>query len=307
MRVGAIALLTLALAACVFWVGVSAQSPDQQHSISLVYTSTPHYEAGAWLHGGERFPAGATVMVWRDGKSRPLVTGFVATADPSVSFDGTRVLFSGKRDAKSPWQIWEVAVSGGAPRQVTAGSADCIRPFYLPGERVVYARKANNRFVLETAALAGGAPLQLTYAPGNALATDVLRDGRILFEAAYPLGSGIVIRDLHGLFRWQRRRVLPLRSWRESASGQAGRVRRYCLREGAGAGTIYFRSGTSVGLECAGWRICRRRGASSRRANTWFRGVPMPRHSIRCSSGIHRPAHSLRSSQTRTPALCNRL
>ena len=30
MRVGAIALLTLALAACAFWMRVSAQSPDQQ-------------------------------------------------------------------------------------------------------------------------------------------------------------------------------------------------------------------------------------------------------------------------------------
>ena len=52
----------------------------------------------------------------------------------------------GNETPKSPWQIWEVAVSGGAPRQVTAGSADCIRPFYLPGERVVYARKVEQPF-----------------------------------------------------------------------------------------------------------------------------------------------------------------
>jgi len=32
--------------------------------------------------------------------------------------------------------------------------------------------------------------LNLTFIPGSALPTDVLRDGRILFEAAYPLGSG---------------------------------------------------------------------------------------------------------------------
>ncbi len=190
MRVGAIAIVALTLAACAFWIKVSAQSPDQQLSVPVAYTATPSYEPGAWLRGGERFPAGATVMLRQSGTSHPLVTGFVSTADPSVSFDGSRVLFSGKRDAKSPWQIWEVSIAASQPRQVTTCSADCIRPFYLAGDRVVYARKVNNRFVLETAPLTGGTSLQLTYAPGNALATDVLHDGRVLFEAAYPMGKG---------------------------------------------------------------------------------------------------------------------
>jgi len=190
VRVGVIVLLVLALTACILWMRVSAQSPDEQLALPLVYTSTPNYLPEAWLTGGERFPAGATVMLRQNGTSRPLVTGLAATADPSISFDGSRVLVSGKQDTKSQWQIWEIALVGGEPRQVTACSADCIRPFYLPGDRVVYARKSISRFVLEAASAAGGSALQLTYAPGNAIATDVLRDGRILFEAAYPLGSG---------------------------------------------------------------------------------------------------------------------
>jgi hypothetical protein len=72
---------------------------------------------------------------------------------------------------------------------VTSGSEDCIRPFYLPENRVVYARKTVGRFVIETLDLAGGKPLPLSYGPANFLPTDVLRDGRILFEAAYPLGA----------------------------------------------------------------------------------------------------------------------
>ena len=155
----------------------------------MLYTSTPDFEPGAWLRGEERFPSGATLMLQQQGTSRPLVSGFTATADASVSFDESRVLFSGKRDAKSPWQIWEVAVAKGEPRPVTNCGTDCIRPFYLPGDLAVYARKVNNRFLLETVPLAGGPSLQLTYAPGSALPTDVLRDGRILFEAAYPLGN----------------------------------------------------------------------------------------------------------------------
>jgi len=190
VRLGAIAFLTLALAACVVWMNVSAQSPDQQATTPIAFTSTQSYEVGAWKRGGERFPAGATVVLRKDGTSRSLVTGFSATADPAVSFDGSHVLFAGKRQANAPWDLWEVAASGGDPKQITTCSSDCVRPFYLPGDRVVYSRKVNNRFQLEALPLAGGTPLQLTYVPGSALATDVLRDGRILFEATYPLGNG---------------------------------------------------------------------------------------------------------------------
>jgi Hydrazine synthase alpha subunit middle domain len=107
-----------------------------------------------------------------------------------VSFDGKRILFAGKRAAKDSWQIWEVAVTGGPAKRITTCEGDCVRPFYLPGERLVYAQRRNRRYVLETAALEGGAVTPLTYIPGNAMPTDVLRDGRILFEAGYPLGSG---------------------------------------------------------------------------------------------------------------------
>ena len=86
--------------------------------------------------------------------------------------------------------ISEVLLSGGPPRRVTSGDEDCVRPFYLPDGRIVYARKADARFVIEAAALDGsGKPLRLTYAPGNFLPTAVLHDGRVLFESSFPLGS----------------------------------------------------------------------------------------------------------------------
>jgi hypothetical protein len=53
----------------------------------------------------------------------------------------------------------------------------------------VYACKIAGRFVIDAADLSGGKPIALTYGPANFLPTDVLRDGRILFEAGYPLGS----------------------------------------------------------------------------------------------------------------------
>ena len=88
-------------------------------------------------------------------------------------------------------------LNGGAPRRILAEKEDAIAPFYLPGDRLVYSRRTPAGFQLVAMALDGGAPLQLTYGPGNRVASDVLRDGRVLFQAehelytVYPDGSGV--------------------------------------------------------------------------------------------------------------------
>jgi len=156
---------------------------------SFLYTIAPRYEPLAWMRGDDRFPSGAMIFL-RDGNGgRRLVPDFAASADPSVSFDGLRVLFAGKLKPQDTWQIWEIALAGGAPRRITSCVEDCVRPFYLPEDRAVYARKSGGRFIVEAAPIAGGKGLSLTYGPGNFVPTDVLRDGRILFEAAFPFGA----------------------------------------------------------------------------------------------------------------------
>jgi Hydrazine synthase alpha subunit middle domain len=129
-------------------------------------------------------------MVLEGGHSRSFVAGFAATADPAVSFDGMKVLFAGKREANDAWQVWESGLRGSEAKRVTTCDGDCVRPFYLPGGRLVYAQKTQGRFVLQSAEFESSKTLQLSYAAGNAMPTDVLRDGRILFEASYPIGSG---------------------------------------------------------------------------------------------------------------------
>jgi hypothetical protein len=147
------------------------------------------FEPLAWLQGADRFPAGAQVYLSNESGPHPLIPNFAASADASTSFDGQKILFSGKAHATDLWQIWELDLSGGKLRPITFFPDDCIRPFYLPDDRVVYARKIAGRFVVETKELSGNKTLDLTYTPSNALPTDVLRDGRILFESAYPLGT----------------------------------------------------------------------------------------------------------------------
>jgi hypothetical protein len=180
-----------------------AFSPDHAGEVGadFIVTATPVYQPLAALRGQERFPRGAQLLLVHEGKTEPLVTGFAATADANVSFDGKSILFAGKKNASDPWQVWEVTLADRSVRQLTSGTTDAIRPLYLPGERYVYAQRTPRGSQLISASLnptsAAAQPensqvLPLTYANANAIPTDILADGRILFESGFPLGSGAI-------------------------------------------------------------------------------------------------------------------
>ncbi|MGO9087765.1 MAG: hypothetical protein ACLQBK_21320 [Candidatus Sulfotelmatobacter sp.] len=186
-------LVCLCLLAATEFTKVGAEVSADVQPAPFLYTAAPHYEVLAWMRGGERFPSGATVFfhdpTLRPSGMQPLAVGFAQSADPAVAYDEQRILFAGKLKPQDPWQIWELTPATGELRRITSGSEDCIRPFYLPGNRIVYARKRAGRFIIEAVDISGGKPLPLTYGPANFLPTDILRDGRILFEAGYPLGT----------------------------------------------------------------------------------------------------------------------
>jgi hypothetical protein len=162
----------------------------QAETVPVIFTAAPVYVSLAALHGEERFPEGAQLMVLRGGQTRLLVLGFAATADASVSFDAQTVLFAGKKNAGDPWEIWEVSAEGGAPQLVLRGTTDLIRPLWMPDGRMVLARRERDGFALEAVGLDGSGAVRLSYLPGNFVPDDVLRDGRVLFESGFPLGSG---------------------------------------------------------------------------------------------------------------------
>lgn len=214
-------LLLIAIAPANFTI----HAADNSDGSVLLYTTAKGYEPLAWVHGADRFTSDAAIFV-RDQKGQHrLVPAFAASADAAVSFDGHSVLFAGKAHAGDPWQIWEVALKGGDLRRLTSGSEDCIRPFYLPDGRIVYARKTEGRFVVESVDLAGRKPLALTYSPASTLPTDILRDGRILFEAGHPLGTDstpeiyTVYSDGSGVESYRCDHGKARHSGRQSASG----------------------------------------------------------------------------------------
>jgi len=189
----------LLFAACIAMFLLCGFGLDPASSVDsdLIVTAAPVYQPLAALHGDERFPRGAQLLLVRQAKPEPLVNGFAATADANVLFDGTRVLFAGKKSVDDPWQIWELAVADKSLRQLTSGKVDAIRPLYLPGERFVYAVRTQAGYQLVSAPLNlqsadQPATQPLTYAGVNAIPTDVLADGRILFESGYPMGSGAI-------------------------------------------------------------------------------------------------------------------
>ena len=178
----------------------------QEPGADVIVTAVPVYLLLAALGGGERFPQGAELLLVHAGKAAPLVSGFAASADASVSFDGKRVLFAGKKSEQDHWQIWEMTLADGSVRRVVADDGDDIRPLHLPGllpeGRLVFAHRTGQGFQLISARLSEPpaamakidtvpAQLQLTYLAASAVPADVLADGRILFEAGFPLGAGV--------------------------------------------------------------------------------------------------------------------
>ena len=71
------------------------------------------------------------VLLARHGSPAVLTPEFAAAADPSVSFDGKRILFSGKRTAQDKWDIWEMDPDGRNKRQITRDFGNCREPEYL--------------------------------------------------------------------------------------------------------------------------------------------------------------------------------
>jgi hypothetical protein len=180
----------------------AAKNSGAEIGADLIVTAAPVYQPLAELRGAERFPKGAQLLLVHDGSAEPLVKGFAAAADANVSFDAKTVFFAGKKAVSDPWQIWELTLADRSVRKVIATASDAERPLYLPGGRLVWAERTPQGFQLQSAEdghtpeqvfanpTAGAGVLPLTYMRGSAFPADVLADGRILFEAGFPLGSG---------------------------------------------------------------------------------------------------------------------
>jgi hypothetical protein len=179
-----------ALCAVVMGICGFAGQATRTADVPVIVTASSAYDATAALRGEERFSRGARLLIVKNGKAEPLVEGFAASADADVSFDAKKVLFAGKKGPNDPWAIWELTLADRSVRKVIGADADAIRPLYLPDDRLVFSERTAQGFQLVTGQLNGSDRLQLTHLNASAISSDVLADGRILFESTYPLGEG---------------------------------------------------------------------------------------------------------------------
>jgi hypothetical protein len=89
-----------------------------------------------------RYPPGSRVVLalppFGPANVRVLSRGLLAAGGPVVSHDARRVVFAGKADATSHWQIYEARLTGGRPRVVTAMEGGAMEPALLPTGEVVF-------------------------------------------------------------------------------------------------------------------------------------------------------------------------
>jgi hypothetical protein len=132
------------------------------------------------------------VRLLPDGSLRILSEGFHSARDPDVSFDGERILFSGRRQAASRWQIYEMASDGSGVRQVVDAAMDCRQPIYQstlyritsdePWRQISFVGSTDRGPPsLYSARLDGTSVRRITHGPFGAEDPFLMPDGRILF------------------------------------------------------------------------------------------------------------------------------
>jgi len=158
----------------------------------LIFVAAPEVASGRLT---QRFPQGSHLVLLGSATARNsavnLTPEFFAAADPEVDFSGQKVLFSGQRNRGEHWQIWETNTDGSGKRQITTCAEDCVRGSYLPAGEIVFTVVGRNgqgeESYLAVAENDGSQMHRITFSAAAFELETVLRDGRILASAPWPL------------------------------------------------------------------------------------------------------------------------
>jgi Hydrazine synthase alpha subunit middle domain len=160
----------------------------------IIFVQTSTLSAGI---ASQRFPEGSRIVRLGSAGNHSvpvnLTPDLFAAADPQVDFNGTKILFSGQKSRGDKWQIWEMDSSGSHQRQITQCAENCLCAGYLPGGEIVFTvlgrASESPESYLAVANLDGSSVHRITFSPGNWWFETVLRDGRVLASASWPLSS----------------------------------------------------------------------------------------------------------------------
>jgi hypothetical protein len=142
------------------------------------------------------------IMLLPDSSRRVLTGGFHSASDPRPSFDGSRMLFAGKKTGADNWDIYEMELDTASARRITRNQGDCRTPVYQgthytidsdrpwrqitfvsdhAGERNEYGSSPSTS--LYSCRLDGTVVRRLTFNPSSDLDPTILQDGRLLFSS----------------------------------------------------------------------------------------------------------------------------
>lgn len=139
------------------------QGPMAQVREILFCTRAPysdgHWYANIGYYGDdEKLPAyagngkpdvGRLLMLDLDtGTARTLFdAGGGSVRDPDIHWDAQKLVFAWRRNAEAHYHLYELALAGGAPRQLTSGPFDDYEPCYLPDDSIAFVSTRCKRWV----------------------------------------------------------------------------------------------------------------------------------------------------------------
>ncbi|MBN1819027.1 MAG: hypothetical protein JW828_16830 [Sedimentisphaerales bacterium] len=127
----------------ILFVVRSQYRPDHHNTATLFQTEEINASS---------FVGGAALKLFdvKTGKVQTLletVAGVIR--DPDVHFDGTRILFSMRRDIRDPYHIYEINSDGSGLKQLTfADGISDIDPVYLPDDTIVFSSTREPKYCM---------------------------------------------------------------------------------------------------------------------------------------------------------------
>jgi hypothetical protein len=133
------------------------------------------------------------VKVNPDSSIEVLSKGFHSACDPEISFEASRILFSGKRTRTDQWQIFEMEIDGSNLRQITNVEFSCRNPGYQstlytivspkPWQQLTFVGLENGYTNLYSCKLDGSEIRRLTFNLSDNMDPSLMYDGRLLFAS----------------------------------------------------------------------------------------------------------------------------
>jgi Hydrazine synthase alpha subunit middle domain len=160
----------------------------------IVFVQTPKVDSGSLA---QRFPNGSRIVLLKtsttSGTPVSLTDGFFAAADPQISFQGNKILFSAQKNKSDRWQVWEMDLDGSNERQITNCADHCLRAAYLSADEIALTVEQlhgqKTRSFLAVVKSDGSQLRRITFGPAEFRLETVLRDGRIVASAPWPLND----------------------------------------------------------------------------------------------------------------------